>query len=72
MTEQELKAIGQYIETWLEDALLDTDMLSLKTETEYLKRSLNIKPGSAEEYNLCEWIRLALSEATDAYIGGAR
>lgn len=72
MTEQELKAIGQYIESWLEDALLDSEMLSLKTETEYLKRSLNIKSGSTEEYNLCEWIRLALSEATAAYIGGAR
>ena len=72
MTEQELKALSNYQYTWLEDALLDTDRLSFKIETEYLRRSLNIKPGSTEEYNLCEWIRLALSEATDAYIGGAR
>lgn len=72
MTEQELKALSNYQYTWLEDALLDTDRLSFKIETEYLRRSLNIKPNSSEEYNLCEWIRLALSEATDAYIGGAR
>tara|TARA_R100001086_G_scaffold188234_1_gene106249 strand:+ start:7804 stop:8175 length:372 start_codon:yes stop_codon:yes gene_type:complete len=69
---QEIRTIGQYIDTWLATEITDPDIRLLEADTEHMLKALGIEPNSEKESALTNWLEMATAFATDAYIGGAR